>query len=95
MQIGDMNRQEYASLFDKRVDKIKECLLLEFKLFKELRLCLKKDDINKLIADHIRIVRTFEVKQICEEVSRLSDILGQIYKLRRGFYSFRRIFWNL
>jgi hypothetical protein len=87
-----MNRQEYASLFDKRVDKIKECLLLEFKLFKELRLCLKKDDINKLIADHIRIVRTFEVKQICEEVSRLSDIFRANLQTKMGFLLFLKDF---
>jgi len=37
----------------------------EFKLFKELNIYLKTDQLIALIMDHMRIVGTRDVKQIC------------------------------
>lgn len=49
---------------------IAEALSHEFKLFKEM-VTEPSCDLPKLVAEHMRIVRTFEVKKLTQEVSKI------------------------
>ena len=63
--MAEINRVEFFKHYEAKCTIVKDALVTEFKIFKELNTYLKSDQILTLIADHMKIVRTFDVKRLC------------------------------
>jgi hypothetical protein len=63
--MADINRVEFSKHYEAKCATVKDALVTEYKFFKELNTYLKANQILTLIADHMKIVRTFDVKRLC------------------------------
>lgn len=64
-ELADINRVEFFKYYEAKCMLVKDALVTEFKFFKELNIYLKADQLLALIGEHMKIVRTFDVKRLC------------------------------
>ena len=95
-ELEDFNRVEFSKHYEAKCVLVKDALVTEFKFFKELNIYLKADQLLALIGEHMKIVRTFDVKRLCSEVRPLAiKFLGRKEERRFRLYGVRRLSWRL